>query len=336
VIAGSAVAGVAVLAGLIGALLFCRHRKNNNNYNNNNNNNNNKPMRTVSFITQHQIRQPPISGPFQRIAPFSPDDIVSPLTAHPVNGPPPEQDITGAYSYGGPEILQPTNALDRWESQYNLPPPTENVPLFSEIDDFARGYYNAIDGYDQDIHTAADTDIDLGLGPTVRISSPLRRVGSGRSNLRAHSRDLTAEAFQLPNQSHQIQDEGWTPQGLRGASGEIHIRGGSGGSSSGESDRRSSNSASRGSGSGNSHVGSCDGDASPEIEIPLRSPLRQSRIWSGNAGLGNMTTVTVATSPVDDKKKRYQLVDDVVARDDVPILHSPGQLRHSRLGRRGN
>jgi len=43
------------------------------------------------------------------------------------------------------------------------------------------------------------------------------------------------------------------------------------------------------------------------------------------AGLG----AAVGRRSPDDDRPRYQLVDEL-ARDDVPILQSPGELRHSR------
>jgi hypothetical protein len=71
---------------------------------------------------------------------------------------------------------------------------------------------------------------------------------------------------------------------------------------------------------GNRSVGS-DGGGDEEVQIPPKSPLRESMKV---AGLGS----AVGRSP-DDDVRRYQLVDEVVG-DDIPILHSPGQLRHSR------
>jgi len=56
------------------------------------------------------------------------------------------------------------------------------------------------------------------------------------------------------------------------------------------------------------------GNRSPEWAVPPKSPLREERRRG------------------DDGVQRYQLVDEVVG-DDVPILHSPGQLRQGR-GRR--
>jgi len=324
VIAGSVVAGVAVVAGLLALLWFCRRRRNNNIINNS------KPLRVTSFITQHQTGLSPVSGPFQRISPFSPEDFVSPLTAHPTHPPPPEQDISGVYTYGGPEMSQPTGAADRWGQQYQSSHAAENAPLVSEIDDFARGYHNAIDGHnDTHIHTAPDTVMGLGMGLGMGIGAPLRRGGSGNSNHRTQNRDLTAEAFRssqrarAQSQSYNVQTDGWAPQHLRGASAELNLRGGGASSSEGSYESGS------GSGSTDGRDGSRDGDESPEIAIPPKSPLRQSRILGNMAGMS-----TGGRSPVDDAKPRYQLVDEVVERDDVPILHSPGQLRYSRIGRR--
>ena len=43
------------------------------------------------------------------------------------------------------------------------------------------------------------------------------------------------------------------------------------------------------------------------------------------AGLGS----AVGRSGPEDERPRYALVDEIV-REDVPILHSPGQMRHER------
>lgn len=87
---------------------------------------------------------------------------------------------------------------------------------------------------------------------------------------------------------------------------------------------------------------------SPEIPIPPRSPLRESRMRSMDihsvtaTRVDSMTihnqsvstplaTVMTAVSSVDASRKRYQLVDEVVGnREDVimPVLASPGRKRY--------
>lgn len=237
-------------------------------------------------------------------------------------------------------MSQPSNAANRWGGHYNSSQPSESAPLVSEIDQFSNGYHNAIVGHnDTHIHAAPDMVKGLGMGASMGIGAPLRRGGSGNSNHRTQNRDLTAEAFRssqrvrAQSQSYNPANEGWTPQGLRGASGELGIRGGGASSSEGSYGSGGStdgNHGSRGGSRDGSDVSENNaGDEGPEIAIPPRSPLRLSR-------MGNISAVSAPPrSPIDDARPRYQLVDEVVERDDVPILSSPGQLRHSRIGRRG-
>jgi hypothetical protein len=113
------------------------------------------------------------------------------------------------------------------------------------------------------------------------------------------------------------------------------------------------------------------GDESPEIEIPLKSPLRKSTIGRGlGMSMGNYTYVSAGdeaeaeaeadiaprtAAPVVraessrqsqnrilkniesskwDNRPRYQLVDEILERDDIPILHSPKQLKSQRQERK--
>lgn len=122
------------------------------------------------------------------------------------------------------------------------------------------------------------------------------------SNHRTEDREARSETFR--NQSAQKSgggggsgSGGWSPQALR--SNPVHGYRNVSGDGRGDEDEE-------------------------EVEIPPKSPLRESMI----AGLG----AAVGRKSPDDERPRYQLVDEVVG-DDVPILHSPGQLRHSRQKR---
>lgn len=66
-------------------------------------------------------------------------------------------------------------------------------------------------------------------------------------------------------------------------------------------------------------------DSPPKIQhsppsLPPRSPLRETVLSAFNTAGGRR----------EREMPRYQLVDEVAHGDDVPILHSPGQLRHNR------
>jgi hypothetical protein len=111
------------------------------------------------------------------------------------------------------------------------------------------------------------------------------------------------------------------------------------------------------------------GDESPEIQIPPKSPLRKSMMGRGlGMSMGNYTYISAgdrSEAEVDitprtaapvlragssrqsqsqilknsesskwDNRPRYQLVDEILERDDVPILHSPRQLRNQRHERK--
>ena len=117
------------------------------------------------------------------------------------------------------------------------------------------------------------------------------------SNHRAEDREARSKAFrnQLAQKSGGGSGSGgWSPQALR--SNPVHGYRGVSGDGSGDED-------------------------GGEFEIPPKSPLRASM----TAGLG----AAVGRRSPDDDRPRYQLVDEL-AGDDVPILQSPGELRHSR------
>jgi hypothetical protein len=184
-----------------------------------------------------------------------------------------------------------------------------------------------------------------------------------------------------------VGDEGWIPQGLSGGRlgktlGQgLNLRGGSGGESShvlsnsqGSLDlgfeSTSSNASQDGSRTEDEGQGG-NGDESPEIEIPPKSPLRRSMMGMGlGMSMRNYTYVSAAdgaeaeaeaditprtAAPVVraessrqsqnqilknserskwDNRPRYQLVDEILERDDIPILYSPKQLRSQRQERK--
>ena len=69
-----------------------------------------------------------------------------------------------------------------------------------------------------------------------------------------------------------------------------------------------------------------DGGERADFEVPPKSPLRD-----GMLGLQSM--IAIATGK-RDSIPRYQLVDDGVPGD-VPILHSPGQIKKNRVRKNG-
>ncbi|KAH9213237.1 hypothetical protein DL95DRAFT_447130 [Leptodontidium sp. 2 PMI_412] len=312
-IAGAVIGSVLGLAAIVGfALWWGRRRQNKRN-----------GHRAGSFITQHRQGTSPTSGPFQRIAPYSPDDFgamsqnrtVTTVTANggganttgvfptqysnayasiPAQSSPP---LTPPY----PRATHPGSEPGTFQAMY-LPPPTASTPLVSqsEIDDFSRGYNDAIPSQERDTH------IHTGELPATAAAAPmLLRGGSGGSSAaRRRSQDwgVTTEALRaqrprIASGPVPIKPAGWSPRGLsvRGPTSPNSFSG-TGSAVRGRTEERNG-----------------DGSGSPEWAVPPRSPLRSERRTE------------------DDGVPRYQLVDEVIG-DDVPILHSPG-LRQGRARR---
>ncbi|KAG4428086.1 hypothetical protein IFR05_016430 [Cadophora sp. M221] len=310
-IAGAVIGAVVGLAAIVVFALWWGRRRQNKHNN----------LRAGSFITQHHQDAPPTSGPFQRISPYSPDDFgamsqnrtVTIATANNgganITGVFPSQD-SNAYAsiptQSSPPLIppyyphgtHPGSEPGTFQAMY-LPPPTASTPLVSqsEIDDFSRGYNDAITSQERDTH------IHTGELPGAAAAAPmLLRGGSGGSYAaRRRSQDwgVTTEALRaqrprIASGPVPIKPAGWSPRGLsmRGPASPNSFSG-TGSAARGRTEERNG-----------------DGSGSPEWAVPPRSPLRSERRRE------------------DDGVPRYQLVDEVVG-DDVPILHSPGL----RLGR---
>ncbi|CZS91337.1 uncharacterized protein RCO7_01569 [Rhynchosporium graminicola] len=330
VIACAVLGSIFGLAAIVGFALWWGRRKRNKRIDN----------RAGSFITQHQQDTPPTSGPFQRIAPFSPYEFMgmsrnqsSATTATANQG---EANVTGVISnqYDNPNVYVsvpyqpmpprspppyprtvatlPDSEVGEFQT-LNPPPPPATASTFlvspSEIDDFSRGYNDAIASRSQE----RDTHIHIGDMPVLMpgvVAPMLLRGGSGSSTSftasRRRSQDwgVTTEALRaqrprVVSTPIENQPAGWIPRGLSmRASGSLS---GTGIAGRGRTEERG---------------GSRSGNGSPEWAIPPRSPLRSAR--PSRQGHGN-------------GRQRYQLVDEVV--DDVPILRSPG-LRAGRGMRR--
>jgi len=290
---GGVIGGVAGLA-IIGAALFWFLRRKQAQ----------KQGRAGPFISAHNNGRPPTSGPFQRIAPhqpYGPDDFghtTSIVAGGAALGAAP-------YSYAdGPQTPPLNNPNGQVHHQFYAPPPAEEEPLVSEIDDFSRNYHRAIATVpterDTHIHTGDLPDAEMGMagGLAAMGVSPLRRsptnvAGAGRTQ----DRDLTSEALRTP-----VQGSAW-----------------------GSSQSTSNVGESSGNGS-NSSLVNRDPDA-----IPPRSPLREGMgMMSGS--LGSAVSAVVGR----DNAPRYQLVDEARDLGDVPVLSGPGQLRQQRMSRNSN
>jgi hypothetical protein len=176
----------------------------------------------------------------------------------------------------------------------------EHIPLVSEIDDFSRGYNDAIGA-------------TLGLG-LLNNDGRDRERDRSRSNIPTTVANPLGSYPSIPNLRTQDSsqgrenvrgDGGWSPQQLR----MNYSSNFSGGNRNGEE----------------------------EIDIPPRSPLRDSMSGmvtniaaatvAAAAGVGaGMGRGFGAGERERDNRPRYQLVDDGVP-DDAPVLHSPGRLR---------
>lgn len=323
-IAGAVIGSVLGLAAIVGfALWWGRRRQNKRN-----------AHRAGSFVTQHNSSTSPTSGPFQRIAPYSPDDFgvmsqnrtITTVTAN--TG---DANATGVFpttynnayaslpSQSSPPLTPPQlhtthpgSEPGTFQAMY-LPPPTTTTPLISpsEIDDFSRGYNETLpQERDTHIHTG---ELPSAVSATTPGAAPmLLRGGSGGSSAakrRSQDWGVTTEALRaqrprIASGPVPVKPAGWSPRGLS-------MRRSSAGMTSPGSFSGTGNVArTRGVG-GETSTG---GNRSPEWAVPPKSPLREERRRG------------------DDGVQRYQLVDEVVG-DDVPILHSPGQLRQGR-GRR--
>ncbi|KAH7309331.1 hypothetical protein BKA65DRAFT_543536 [Rhexocercosporidium sp. MPI-PUGE-AT-0058] len=314
-IAGAVIGAVLGLAAIVGfALWWGRRRQNKRN-----------DQRAGSFITQHHKGTPPTSGPFQRIAPYGPDDFgamsqnrtVTTVTANDSGA-----NTTGVFptqysnAYASlpsqssppltppqPRATHPGSEPGTFQAMY-LPPPTASTPLVSqsEIDDFSRGYNDALpsQGRDTHIHTG-----DMPSTAETTVPMLLRGGSGGSSAARSRSQNwgVTTEALRaqrprIASGPVPIKPAGWSPRGLsmRGSTSPNSFSG-TGSAARGRTEERNE-----------------DGSGSPEWAVPPRSPLRSERTRES------------------DGLQRYQLVDEVVG-DDVPILHSPG-LRQGRGGGR--
>lgn len=277
------------------------------------------------FIMQHKFQGSSVSG-FQRVTPYSPEDFV---TGNARSETPPEQDITGAFTYGGPEMSLPSGAAERWGSIRESARMMENVSLVASEDEHSHGNQNSLAGRETQIHMAPDMAMGVALLQRTRSRSPNHWTQD--QNLKAQ----LSQTEQSQNQSFVPQEEGWTPQGLYGnTQGQVR---------SFSTISIFHGSLSHSNVTSISTSGSGDGDVSPEIPIPPKSPLRQSmrgnRIGSlGSTMVSPIERVMVADSPIDASKRRYQLVDEVARSSVVPILGIPGRLRRtdgSQIGRRG-
>jgi hypothetical protein len=211
------------------------------------------------------------------------------------------------YSYADADTAN-TPPMDTHHQFYSSPrPPHEEEPLVSEIEDFSQSYQRAIGATvptdrDTHIHDGDLPDTVTGLGLGVGVSTMRRKPvsGSAGSNGRTQDRDVTDEPLRSPVGSTvpTYHSEGWSPAGVR-----------------------SSPSTSRsGDGNGNESNTSLLNRGPSVAAVPARSPLREGMVGMG-ASLGSAVSAVVGR----DNAPRYQLVDE--ARDDVPILTSPGSTR---------
>ncbi|KAK0112686.1 hypothetical protein ONS95_014425 [Cadophora gregata] len=356
-ITGAVIGSVLGLAAIVGFALWWGRRRRNKR----------KAHRAGSFITQHNSGSPPTSGPFQRIAPYGPDDFgsmsqtrtITTVTAN-ADG---NANATGIFpttynnaytslpNQSSPPLTPPNlhathpgSEPGTFQAMY-LPPAiattataTANTPLIStsEIDDFSRSYHDAFrQEQEQEQGQERDTHIHTGDLPSavsgIGAAPMLLRGGSGGGRRRSQDWGVTTEALRaqrprLASGPVPIKPAGWSPRGLsmRRSSG-----GGGGGVHSPPGSFSGTGNAGRGRGVGigeeaeggnekENGNGGARGNRSPEWAVPPKSPLREERRRRGRED--------------DDGVQRYQLVDEVVG-DDVPILHSPGQLRMGR-GRR--
>lgn len=158
----------------------------------------------------------------------------------------------------------------------------------SEIEDFSRGFHDAINERLSDENFGRDTHMHSGVLPGGIGGTGIGMgLGIGVGNYRTEDREARSEAFR--------ERMGSPPLNLnpvRAFSYDVV-----------EAGRRS-------------------GEGEEEFGGPP-TELRPSGLVSG---LGS--AVGRRTPEDDDQRPRYQL--DEVIGEDVPILHSPGQLRHER------
>ncbi|KAL2066071.1 hypothetical protein VTL71DRAFT_2142 [Oculimacula yallundae] len=341
-IAGAVIGSVLGLAAIVGFALWCGRRRRNKRIDN----------RAGSFVTQHHKSTPPTSGPFQRIAPYGPDDFGGmtqhqPTTTVTANDGgaatpgvfPPHYDYSNAYASLPSQSTPPqTPPLQRniathpgsspgdFQTMY-LPASTAtaSTPLVSqsEIDDFSHGYNSAIPsqdpGLERDTHIHTGAMPSLPSGGIIAAAAPmLLRGGSGSSansftpRRRSQNWGVTTEALRAQRPRVVSTPTPVQVQPQGWSPRGLSMRGSVSGSFAGTGSA----------GRGRVERSAGGGDGSPEWDVPPRSPLRSERLSAGGEG----------GVRVGDGVQRYQLVDEVV-RDDVPILRSPG-LRQGRGVRR--
>lgn len=235
-----------------------------------------------------------------------------------------------------------------------------------EIEGFANNscyHHNAISS-----PSDSRAETGLGLSASVMVSPLLSPSSSSSKDVGASSACRSSRRARAAEEEEE--EASWSPQHLRattsyepfrgGQEELVNLRGGSGSrhsSSDSQSDAHSTSSQ-HGSQITLPDTQTNPGDASPEIEIPPKSPLRKSLMGTGygnysvgggggegsvrndnNRGevltlLQQQQNSSSSSSIWDDGRPRYQLVDEILERDDVPILSSPRRVRNQRNGKR--
>jgi hypothetical protein len=311
-ITGFSIAGLAFLVSLLAfAFVLWRRRRSQHRY------------RAGPFISHHttSMGQPPTNGPFQRIGNSSydtPDDFMkhrSGLTTTITAGTSQEPPHPGTLVF--PETFAYAGASDPHHPYTSAPstpffPPErpshdsqdrgrdigdaerEEMPLVSsggggsEIEDFSRGFHDAMAERLQDDEFARDTRVRSGIMPGG-IGGTGIGMGLGLGNYRTEDREARSEAFR----------ERVVSMGMSPPLGSHPVRGFSYDVVDVDRDERE------------------EGFGGPPTEL---RGSNQGLI----AGLGS----AVGRRTPEDERPRYQL--DEVIGEDVPILHSAGQMAHQR------
>jgi hypothetical protein len=293
-ITGGTIGGVAFLLALL-ALVFIFYRRHQYKHR----------YRAGPFISSHNS-QPPTSGPFQRIGKASydtPDDFMkhrSGLTTTVTAGNQPPHPGTlvfpETYAYAGAAdphhpytnapntpYFQPNRTSQDSQERDLGGRDREEAPLVeggSEIDDFSRGFHDAIAERLREEQFGRDTHIRSGVLPGGIGGTGIGMgLSFGGGNYRTEDREARSESFR-------------SSVGMEGLSHSPPLR------------------------SNPVRGFSYDDNEDEDRE------LREQRLI---AGLGS----AVGRRSPEDERPRYALVDEVVL-EDVPILHSPGQMRHER------
>lgn len=305
-ITGGTIGGLAFLCALLALALalYRRHQK--------------KYHYAGPFISNHSHpNQPPTSGPFQRIS-NSPYDTPDDFMKH--RGGVTTTRVTAGeqFPHSGATIFPDTGEYAGAADPHHPYTNTPNIPYFQPNRSSQESYH--------------DQERDLGNRERGREDEPLVGGGDGRSEIEDFSRSYhQAIAVNLRDGEEEgpvHSNSGVLPGGIGGTG--IGMGSGLGGNHRTE-DREARSEALRERLGGlglNPPLGSHPVRGFSYDDVGGGTGNGDDREWKAQRLLVGLGSAVGRRGP-EDERPRYALVDEI-AGEDVPILQSPGQMRHER------